>query len=146
MLLDWSPTWDTHPQITSSTTSGSTPARSSSSFRTTADRSAACMPDNPPLRFPTAVRTASTMTVSRMYLLRLLRSWYRPPTSKRRLASLGESGIGGRGVRGREIADLRAGLVRQGVAQRAVGALVQQRLGLGERDGRTGRQPGRQLL
>ena len=52
MLLDWSPTWETHPQITSSTISGSTPVRSSSSLRTTADRSAACMPDKPAVSLP----------------------------------------------------------------------------------------------
>src|SRR5271157_5807273 len=66
MLEDWSPTWETHPHTTSSTTSGSMPARSNNSLSTTADRSAACMPDNPPLRLPTAVRTASTITVSRI--------------------------------------------------------------------------------
>src|SRR5882757_97168 len=71
MLLDWSPTWDTHPQITSSMMSTEIPVRSSSSLRTMADRSAGCTPDNPPLRFPTAVRTAPTMTTSRILLLRL---------------------------------------------------------------------------
>ena len=67
MLLDWSPTCDTQPQITSSTIAGSMPARSTSSLSTIADRSAACMSDSPPLRLPTGVRTASTMTVSRIY-------------------------------------------------------------------------------
>src|ERR1700710_637393 len=78
MLLDWSPTWETQPQITSSTTSGSTPVRSASSLSTSADRSAACCSDNPPLRLPTGVRTAPTMTVSRIALfpssLRVLRT------------------------------------------------------------------------
>src|SRR5215472_9833894 len=66
MLLDWSPIWDTHPQITSSTSSGPTPVRRTSSFRTRADSSTGCTVDSPPLRFPTGVRTASTMTASRM--------------------------------------------------------------------------------
>ena len=68
MLLDWSPTCETQPQTTSSTISGSMPARSTSALSTSADRSAACMSDSPPLRLPTGVRTASTITVSRILL------------------------------------------------------------------------------
>src|SRR4051794_7878946 len=63
-----SPTCETQPQMTSSTTPGSTPARSTSALSTCADRSAVCTPDNPPLRLPTGVRTASTITASRMSL------------------------------------------------------------------------------
>src|SRR5215471_1952687 len=44
-LLDWSPTWETQPQMTSST---------------------GCTADSPPPRLPTGVRTASTITASRI--------------------------------------------------------------------------------
>src|SRR5215475_9609584 len=66
MLLDWSPTCDTQPHTTSSTRSGSIPARSTNVLSTNADRSAACTVESPPFRLPTGVRTASTMTASRM--------------------------------------------------------------------------------
>src|SRR4051794_26668446 len=66
MLLDWSPTCDTQPQTTSSTIPGSTPARSTSAVSTSADKSAACISDSPPLRLPTGVRTASTITALRI--------------------------------------------------------------------------------
>ena len=65
MLDDWSPTWPTQPQITSSTTAGSMPVRCASARSTSADRSAACAVDSPPPRLPTAVLTASTTTASR---------------------------------------------------------------------------------
>src|SRR5215210_1265453 len=61
-----SPTWPTQPQMTSSTSDGSTPARSTRLLSTCADRSAGCTPESPPLRLPTGVRTASTITASRM--------------------------------------------------------------------------------
>src|SRR3954452_4293799 len=61
-----SPTCETQPQMTSSTRPGSTPARSTSALSTCADRFVGCTPDNPPLRLPTGVRTASTITASRM--------------------------------------------------------------------------------
>src|SRR5215211_8082379 len=61
-----SPTWPTQPQITSSISAGSTPERSTRLVRTCADRSAGCTPDSPPLRLPTGVRTASTITASCM--------------------------------------------------------------------------------
>ena len=56
------------------------------------------MPDSPPFRFPTAVRTASTMTVSRISLLRSLRSLdfdsaHRPVNDGSRRSR--EGGIGG---------------------------------------------------
>ena len=60
-----SPTWLTQPQITSSTTAGSIPERSASALSTRADKSAGCTPDSPPLRLPTGVRTAATITASR---------------------------------------------------------------------------------
>src|ERR1700755_1720084 len=66
MLLDWSPTCETQPHTTSSTMSGSMPARSTSAVTTRGERSAACISDRPPLRLPTGVRTASAMTVSRI--------------------------------------------------------------------------------
>src|SRR5277367_4061428 len=65
MLADWSPTWPTQPQITSSTIAGSMPVRCASARSTSADRSAACAVDSPPPRLPTAVLTASTTTASR---------------------------------------------------------------------------------
>src|SRR5215204_4800865 len=61
-----SPTWPTQPQMTSSTSDGSTPARSTRLLSTCADRSAGCTPESPPLRLPTGVRTASTITASCM--------------------------------------------------------------------------------
>ena len=60
-----SPTWLTQPQITSSTTAGSIPLRSASAASTRADKSTGCTPDSPPLRLPTGVRTAATITASR---------------------------------------------------------------------------------
>src|SRR5580692_8252544 len=66
ILADWSPTWPTQPQITSSTTAGSMPVRCASARSTSADRSAACAVDSPPPRLPTAVLTVSTTTASRV--------------------------------------------------------------------------------
>src|SRR5499427_8504834 len=60
-----SPNWLTQPQITSSTRAGSVPERSASACSTCADRSTGCTPDSAPFRFPTAVRTAATITASR---------------------------------------------------------------------------------
>ena len=58
------PTCCTTPQITSSTTAGSIPFRSTSAFSTWADRLTAWIPASEPFRLPTGVRTASTMTAS----------------------------------------------------------------------------------
>src|SRR3954466_10016299 len=66
MSMVCSPTWETQPQTTSSTTAGSMPERSASEVSTCADRLTGCTPDRPPLRLPTGVRTASTITASRM--------------------------------------------------------------------------------
>src|ERR1700684_2718161 len=101
---------------------GSMPVRTTSSFSTSADKSAACMLDRPPLRLPTGVRTASTMTVSRIFLLR---SRYCPVTSERRVALFREGGIGLRRIDRREIADLCPGFVGQRIAHGPVGTLVQ---------------------
>src|SRR5437764_2926291 len=62
----WAPTCMTQPMTTSSMTAGSMPLRSTSAFRVSAARSAGCQPDSFPLRFPPAVRTASTMTAVAM--------------------------------------------------------------------------------
>src|SRR5215207_5063171 len=99
MLLDWSPTCETHPHTTSSTMSGSTPARSISALSTIADRSAACMSDSPPLRLPTGVRTASTITVSRILLLRSVGRPYHTTVAQHRdlicaQTDFGEHGVG----------------------------------------------------
>src|ERR687897_1434057 len=63
-LTDCSPSWDTQPMSTSSTSSGSTPLRSTRARSTTAPRSTACPPASPPFRRPTGVRTAPTTTGS----------------------------------------------------------------------------------
>src|SRR5215218_7015577 len=90
-LADCSPTWDTQPMITSSTSSGSIPLRSTSARSATAPRSTACTPDSPPLRRPTGVLTAPTTTGSRPgpgrsfasmccpFPRSLQRRWHRPP-------------------------------------------------------------------
>src|SRR5206468_903999 len=130
-------TCDTHPHTTSSMTFGSMPARCTSSLSTTADRSAACMADRPPLRLPTGVRTASTMTVSRIFLLRSLD---RPLTRERRLTLVGERGISLCRVLGAEVTGLRSGFVSQRIAHGPVGALVQQCLAVRQRNRRSGGQ------
>ena len=61
MLLDCSPAWVTHPPATCSTSAGSRPARSSSAAWTPPRSSAGCTPASAPPRFPTGVRTASTI-------------------------------------------------------------------------------------
>ena len=63
-FTDCSPIWETQPMITSSTSIGSIPLRSTSARSTTAPRSTACTPANPPFRRPTGVRTAPTTTGS----------------------------------------------------------------------------------
>jgi hypothetical protein len=60
------PTWLTQPPTTCSTSLGSMPERSISSFCTAASRFAECMVERPPLRRPMGERTASTITTSRM--------------------------------------------------------------------------------
>src|ERR1700733_7183321 len=118
--------------------SGSMPVRVTSSLSTTADRPAACIVDNPPLRLPTGVRTASTMTVSRIFLLRSLD---RPLPGERRLTFLGESRICLRRIDRGEVTYLCACLVGQRIAHGPVDTLVQQRLAVRQRNRRTGRQP-----
>src|SRR5450759_4022592 len=65
-LAACSPVWLTTPQITSSTRAGSIPVRSTSAVSTWAERSTGCQSFSAPLRFPVGVRTASTITASRM--------------------------------------------------------------------------------
>src|ERR1700759_2818951 len=117
---------------------GSIPVRSTSSVSTMADRSAACMLDNPPLRLPTGVRTASTMTVSRIFLLRSLD---RPLTCERRVPLFGESRIRFRRIDRREVTYLRACFIGQRIAHGPVYALVQERLAVRQRNRRPGGQP-----
>src|SRR5438309_9395178 len=64
MFMPCSPTCVTHPMITSSTSSGLTPARSSAPVSVRASRSTGCNAASAPLRLPRAVRTASTMIAS----------------------------------------------------------------------------------
>src|SRR5438552_1096988 len=64
MFMPCSPTCVTHPMITSSTSSGLTPARSSAPVSVRASRSTGCNAVSAPLRLPRAVRTASTMIAS----------------------------------------------------------------------------------
>src|ERR1051325_1849910 len=59
------PVWPTQPPTTWPTSSGSTPVRMKRSRWTAPSRSSECMVDNPPLRRPVGVRTASTITTSR---------------------------------------------------------------------------------
>ena len=61
-LSDCSETCMTQPMITSSTSAGSSLLRSATALRASEARSTACQPRSFPLRFPPAVRTASTMT------------------------------------------------------------------------------------
>src|SRR5438105_4527182 len=61
-----SPTWLTQPAMTSSTTPGSIPARSTRAPSVCASRSTGCQSFRQPLRRPTGVRTASTITASRI--------------------------------------------------------------------------------
>ncbi len=57
-----SPTWETQPMITSSTSAGSRLFRAAIAFKASAARSTACQFFNFPLRLPPGVRTASTIT------------------------------------------------------------------------------------
>ena len=78
------------------------------------------MSDSPPLRLPTGVRTASTMTVSRIDFSARAPArgpGHRPSAGERGLALLGERRVRLRRVCRREIARLRAGLVGQRLAQ-----------------------------
>src|ERR1700733_6901974 len=119
-------------------TSGSIPVRSTSSVSTTADRSAAGIGDNPPLRLPTGVRTASTMTVSRIFPLRSLD---RPLTCERRVPLFGESRIRFRRIDRGEVTYLRAWFIGQRIAHGPVFALVQQRHAVRQRNRRPSGQP-----
>src|ERR1700760_4569254 len=143
MLLDWSPTCETHPHTTSSTMSGSIPARSASALSTIADRSAACISDSPPLRLPTGVRTASTITVSRIHSLR---SRYGPATTEHRVPLGCERRVRLLRVCGGEVSRLRPGLVCQCIAQCRARAVVEKCLALRQRDGRACRKPGGQVV
>jgi hypothetical protein len=60
-LNAWAPSCEMQPKITSSTTSGSNPARSTSLESTAAPRSAEWISESPPPRLPIGVRRASTM-------------------------------------------------------------------------------------
>ena len=62
MLRDCSPTCMTQPVITSSTWAGSSSLRACSALSGSEARSTACQLRSLPLRFPPAVRTASTIT------------------------------------------------------------------------------------
>src|SRR5580693_7366517 len=62
MLKDCSATCMTQPMITSSTWAGSSWLRSATALRASDAKSTACQLRSLPLRFPPAVRTASTMT------------------------------------------------------------------------------------
>ena len=64
MLRACSPTCETHPVMLSSISPGSTPARATTSFRTSAKRSTGWMSLSEPFRLPIGLRTASTMTAS----------------------------------------------------------------------------------
>src|SRR5437764_5456293 len=72
MFRPCSPVCMTQPMITSSTSAGSRSLRSTSAFRVSAARSTGCQSFSFPLRLPSAVRTASTMTAVAMrgFLLR----------------------------------------------------------------------------
>src|SRR5205807_2822006 len=72
MLRPCSPVCMTHPMITSSASAGSTSLRCTSALSVSAARSTGCQSFSFPLRFPSAVRTASTMTAVAMrgFLLR----------------------------------------------------------------------------
>ncbi len=64
-----SPTWDTQPVMTSSTSAGSRSLRSARARSASDARSTACQFLSFPLRLPPAVRRASTMTASGIVLL-----------------------------------------------------------------------------
>ncbi len=67
MFQDCSPTCDTQPQMTSSTRAGSNPLRSARARSACAERSTGCTSARLPFRRPTGVRTAPTMTASRIF-------------------------------------------------------------------------------
>src|SRR3989441_1668397 len=66
MFRPCSSTWVTHPRITSSTNLGSIPARSTRDLNAKAARSSGLQSFKAPPRFPIGVRTAPTITASRM--------------------------------------------------------------------------------
>ena len=72
MLRPWAPVCMTQPMITSSTSAESRSLRSTTALSASAARSTGCQSFNFPLRFPPAVRTASTITAVGMG--RLLRT------------------------------------------------------------------------
>ena len=66
MFSPCSSTWVTHPRMTSSTNLGSIPARSTRDLNAKAARSSGLQSFKAPPRFPIGVRTAPTITASRM--------------------------------------------------------------------------------
>ena len=64
MFMACSPTVIVQPMITSSMSAGSRSLRSTRASSGWAARSTGCQPESRPLRRPTGVRTASTMTAS----------------------------------------------------------------------------------
>src|SRR6266568_3012641 len=100
MFRDWSPTWDTQPQITSSTALGSIPDRETTSERVAARRSVGCQSASLPPRLPIGVRTASTITASGIaahlpFLPGLPSNLRCPATPPGRDPTEGEKGNGG---------------------------------------------------
>ncbi len=67
-LIACSPTWPTQPMITSSTSAGSAPLRSTSASSTLPARSAGCHPASRPPFLPPAVLAAATMYASAISL------------------------------------------------------------------------------
>src|SRR5262245_38048481 len=80
MLTPCSPTCDTHPMITSSTSAGSTSLRSTTARSTCAARSTGCHSLSIPLRRPSGVRTASMITASVMSVTYRHMAGPTPPT------------------------------------------------------------------
>src|ERR1019366_9204675 len=79
-----SPTWETQPMITSSTSAGSNWLRLATALRASDARSAGCQFLNFPLRLPPGVRTASTMTATGMIALSLRGLAHRTEPRRRR--------------------------------------------------------------
>src|SRR5215510_13009099 len=72
MFSPCSPSWSTQPMTTSSTSAGSMPVRATSAFSVSARRSSGRTVESLPLRLPTAVRAAPTITALFMCCLRWL--------------------------------------------------------------------------
>jgi len=78
MLRLCSPAWVTQPNTTSSTCSGEMPARLMSSLRTSEPRTTGCISLSFPFRRPIGVRTASTITASRICQVSLVMTFCDP--------------------------------------------------------------------